>query len=35
MTVPVDTMMTVVTVGHPHRIDTATMTVISLDQSWR
>jgi hypothetical protein len=35
MTVSVDTMMTVVTVGHQHRSDTATMTVITADQSWR
>jgi hypothetical protein len=31
MTVPVDTMMNVVTVGHPHRSDTATMTVMTVD----
>jgi hypothetical protein len=31
MTVPVDTMMTVVTVGHPHRSVTATRTVTVRD----
>jgi hypothetical protein len=30
-TVPVDTMVTVVTVGHPHHNDTATMTVMTVD----
>jgi hypothetical protein len=35
VTGPVDTMMTVVTMGHPHHSNIATMTVMSLVQSWR
>jgi hypothetical protein len=31
LTVPTDSMMTVVTVVHPHRSDTATMTVVTVD----
>jgi hypothetical protein len=30
LTVPTDSMMTVVTVDHPHRSDTATMTVVTV-----
>jgi hypothetical protein len=31
MTMPVNTMMTVVTMGNPHHSDTATMTVMTVD----